>query len=187
LAPSQVSVLVRLEKDGPAAVSTLARAEGMRPQSMSAIITSLLESGLVCGSPDPNDGRQTLMSLSRKCQKILKKGPAAKQDWLATTIQGKLSVQDQENLAAVLELLARLVGRGAGQTDPSHGGLLHLPRGPWRSGCDLRAVLSDPAAGRDAPRDAEPRLGGGDEVGKANNPLQSGGGLPPSSEERTVS
>ena len=109
LAPSQVSVLLRLEKDGPAAVSSLARAEGMRPQSMSAIITSLLESGLVSGSPDPNDGRQTLMSLSRECQKFLKEGRAARQDWLTTTIQEKLSVQDQEKLAAVLELLARLV------------------------------------------------------------------------------
>jgi DNA-binding MarR family transcriptional regulator len=109
LPPSQVSVLLRLEKDGPAAVSTLARAEGMRPQSMSAIITSLLESGLVSGSPDPDDGRQTLMSLSRKCEKFLKEGRAARQDWLTTRIQEKLSVQEQENLAAVLELLARLV------------------------------------------------------------------------------
>lgn len=109
LAPSQVSVLLRLEKDGPAAVSSLARAEGMRPQSMSAVITSLLESGLVNGSPDPNDGRQTLMSLSRKCQKFLKEGRAARQDWLTTTIQKKLAVQEQEKLAAVLELLERLV------------------------------------------------------------------------------
>jgi DNA-binding MarR family transcriptional regulator len=109
LAPSQVSVLLRLEKDGPAAVSSLARAEGMRPQSMSAVVTSLQESGLVSGSPDPNDGRQTLMSLSRKCQKILKEGRAARQDWLTTTIQRKLSVQDQGKLSAVLELLARLV------------------------------------------------------------------------------
>src|ERR1700744_3065548 len=109
LTPSQVSVLLRLEKDGPAAVSTLARAEGMRPQSMSAIITSLLESGWVCGSPDPNDGRQTLISLSPKCLRRLKEGRAARQDWLTTTIQAELSVQDQEKLAAVLELLARLV------------------------------------------------------------------------------
>jgi DNA-binding MarR family transcriptional regulator len=109
LTPSQVSLILRLEKDGPAAVSSLARAEGMRPQSMSAIITSLLNAGLVSGSPDQNDGRQTLMSLSRKCQKLLKEGRAARQDWLTTTIQEKLSVQDQEKLAAVLELLARLV------------------------------------------------------------------------------
>jgi DNA-binding MarR family transcriptional regulator len=109
LRPSQVSVLLRIEKDGPAAVSSLARAEGMRPQSMSAIVTSLLEAGLVSGSPDPNDKRQTLMSLSRKCQKLLKEGRAARQDWLTTTIQKKLSFQEQERLASALNLLARLI------------------------------------------------------------------------------
>ena len=109
LTPSQISVLLRLEKDGPAAVSSLARAEGMRPQSMSAIVTSLLDAGLLSGSPDPNDGRQTLMSLSRRCQKLLTEGRAARQDWLTTTIQKKLSSQDQEKLATAVHLLTRLV------------------------------------------------------------------------------
>lgn len=109
LTPSQVSVILRLEKDGPITVSNLARAEGMRPQSMSAIVISLVDAGLVGGSPDPSDARQTLMSLSRKCQKFLKEGRAARQDWLTATIQEKLSVQDQQKLAAVLGLLARLV------------------------------------------------------------------------------
>src|ERR1700678_2081983 len=109
LAPSQVSVLLRLEKDGPAAVSSLARAEGMRPQSMSAIVTSLLEAGLVTGSPDPKDGQQTLMALSRKCQKLLRDGRAARQDWLTTTIQQRLSSQEQEKLAAAVNLFARLL------------------------------------------------------------------------------
>jgi DNA-binding MarR family transcriptional regulator len=109
LTPSQVSVLLRLEKDGPAAASTLARAEGMRPQSMSAIIAALLEAGLVGGSPDPNDGRQTLMSLSRKCEKLLKEGRAARQDWLTATIEKKLSALEQKKLAAAVGLLTRLV------------------------------------------------------------------------------
>lgn len=104
-----MSVLLRIEKDGPAAVSTLARAEGMRPQSMSAIITSLLEAGLVTGSPDPNDGRQTLMSLSRKCERLLRDGRAARQDWLTTTIERKLTAQEQERLASAISLLARLI------------------------------------------------------------------------------
>jgi DNA-binding MarR family transcriptional regulator len=108
LTPSQVSVLLRLEKDGPAAVSALARAEGMRPQSMSAIVAALLEARLVGGSPDPRDGRQTLISLSRKCEKFLKQGRAARQDWLTTTIQKKLTVQEQEKLAAAVDMLARL-------------------------------------------------------------------------------
>jgi DNA-binding MarR family transcriptional regulator len=108
LTPSQVSVLLCLEKDGSAAVSSLARAEGMRPQSMSAIITSLLEAGLVDGSPDPNDKRQTLMSLSRKCEKLLKEGRAARQDWLAQAIRQKLSPQEQKQLSSALHLLAQI-------------------------------------------------------------------------------
>jgi DNA-binding MarR family transcriptional regulator len=63
----------------------------------------------VNGSPDPNDRRQTLMSLSRKCQKLLKDGRAARQDWLTMTIQKKLSSQEQEKLAASVNLLARLI------------------------------------------------------------------------------
>lgn len=109
LTPSQVSVILRLEKDGPSTVSSLARAEGMRPQSMSAIIAALLDAELVSGSPDPSDARQTLMSLSSKCLEAMKEGRAAKQDWLTHTIREKLSYDDQEKLADVLKLLARLV------------------------------------------------------------------------------
>lgn len=108
LTASQISVVLRLEKDGSATVSGLARVEGMRPQSMSAIVAPLQESGLVIGAPDPSDGRQTLMSLSPKCLKWLQDGRAARQDWLAATISQKFSVQEQEKLQAAFELLKRL-------------------------------------------------------------------------------
>ena len=109
LTPSQISVLLRLEKDGSATVSSLARAEGMRPQSMSTIVAPLQEAGLVRGAPDRNDGRQTLMSLTPKCLKWLQEGRAARQDWLTATITQRLSAQEQEKLRAALELLTRLV------------------------------------------------------------------------------
>ena len=70
LTPSQVSVLLRLEKDGPATVSNLARAEGMRPQSMGATIAALEAAGLVSGAPDPEDGRQTILSLTQACREL---------------------------------------------------------------------------------------------------------------------
>ena len=108
LTSSQTSVLLRLEKDGSATVSSLARAEGMRPQSMSAIVRPLQESGLVSGAPDPSDGRQTLMSLTPRCLKWIQEGRAARQDWLTTTISQKLSIHEQEKLQAALELLSRL-------------------------------------------------------------------------------
>ena len=109
LTPSQVSVILRLEKNGSATVSSLARLEGMRPQSMSSVVTPLQRWGLVRGAPDPGDGRQTLMSLTPKCLKWLQEGRAARQDWLTTRISQNLSVQEQERLRAALELLTRLV------------------------------------------------------------------------------
>ena len=109
LTPSQVSVVLRLEKDGPATVSSLARAEGMRPQSMSAVVLPLQEAKLVNGAPDPGDGRQTLLSLTKACQKLLREGRAARQDWLTARIQEKLSPREQETLATALTLLTRLV------------------------------------------------------------------------------
>ncbi len=109
LTSSQSSIVLRLEKDGPATVSNLARAEGMRPQSMSAIVAPMQESGLIRGAPDPSDGRQTLMSLTPKCLKWLQEGRAARQDWIATTISQKLSIQEQVKLQEALKLLMRLV------------------------------------------------------------------------------
>jgi DNA-binding MarR family transcriptional regulator len=109
LTPSQISVILRLESEGSATVSSLARTEGMRPQSMATVIGALEAAGLVRGAPDPSDGRQTLLSLSKTCRKWLQDGRAARQDWLTRTIQAKLSAQEQEKLAAAIELLARLV------------------------------------------------------------------------------
>ncbi len=109
LTPSQISVVLRLEEGGTATVSGLARAEGMRPQSMSAVMTPLQEAGLVHGAPDPNDGRQALMSLTPKCLKWLKESRAARQDWLTKRVALKLSVHEQEKLRAALGLLTKLV------------------------------------------------------------------------------
>ena len=105
---SQIAVILRLEKDGPATVSSLARAEGMRPQSMSAIIASLEEMGLVAGAADPNDGRKTLMSLTKACKKQIEDGRAARQDWLAQAIQQKLSPPEQKTVSSAIQLLSRL-------------------------------------------------------------------------------
>ncbi len=108
LTSSQIAVILRLEKDGSATVSSLARAEGMRPQSMSAAIAPLEEMGFVAGAADPNDGRKTLMSLTKACTKTNEDGRAARQDWLAQAIQQKLSPQEQKKVASAIHLLSRL-------------------------------------------------------------------------------
>jgi DNA-binding MarR family transcriptional regulator len=109
LTPSQVSVLLRLEKDGAATASSLARAEGMRPQSMASVIAALEAAGLVSGAPDPRDGRQTLLSLTASCRKWVQEGRAARQDWLSRTLAARLTAKEQDQLAAAVDLLARLI------------------------------------------------------------------------------
>lgn len=105
---SQLCVIGRLG-DGPATVTTLARLEGVRPQSMGATVSALETAGLVRGSPDPADGRQTILSLTDACQEWLKAGRAAKEDWLSRAIQTKLAPAEQEELAHAVKLLQRLV------------------------------------------------------------------------------
>jgi DNA-binding MarR family transcriptional regulator len=109
LTPSQTAVLLRLEEHGPATTSALARAEGMRSQSMGAIVAVLEQAGLVAGSPDPTDGRQTLLSLTEQCRHWISDGRAARQDWLSRTIEARLSADEREQLARAVPLLLRLV------------------------------------------------------------------------------
>ena len=105
---SQTSVIIRLERDGPATVSALARAEGVRQQSMGATISTLEAAGLVKGSPDSADGRQTILSLTDACREMIRASRGAKEDWLFHAIQTKLSPAEQEQLATDLELLKRI-------------------------------------------------------------------------------
>jgi DNA-binding MarR family transcriptional regulator len=106
---SQLKVLTRLEREGPATVTALASAEGVRPQSMGATVAVLREAGLVSGAPDPSDGRQTVLSLTPACRERLRAVRAAKDDWLSRAIRTRLSPREQDELAAGLDLLKRLV------------------------------------------------------------------------------
>lgn len=105
---SQASVLSRLERDGPATTSSLARAEGMRPQSMAATVQALTDAQMVTGSPDPLDGRQTLLTLTDSCRAWIAASRAAREDWLARTIETRLSPAEVTELDNAVALLKRL-------------------------------------------------------------------------------
>src|SRR6185437_11395466 len=107
--PSQVQVLARLEREGPATVTSLARAQGMRPQSMSETLAALKAAGFVSGAPDPNDGRQTVLSITPAFRRKIKASRAAREDWLLRTIQSRFSAAEQKQLAIGVDLLKRLI------------------------------------------------------------------------------
>ena len=109
LTTSQASVLRRLLKDGPATASGLARAEGVRPQSIASIVGVLEAAGLVSGAPDPTDGRQSLISLTDACRQTLFEHRAAREDWLAGALAARLSPEEQDHVSTSVALLKRLV------------------------------------------------------------------------------
>jgi DNA-binding MarR family transcriptional regulator len=76
---------------------------------MSSAIAALEAAGLVNGTPDPEDGRQTIMSLTEACRDWIRVGRAARQDWLTRTITARLSPREQGELAAAVGLMKRLI------------------------------------------------------------------------------
>jgi DNA-binding MarR family transcriptional regulator len=104
---SQIKALRHLEQ-GPATVTRLAQADGVRPQSMGATVASLEAAGLVAGAPHPTDGRQTLFSLTDLCREKVAIGRAAREDWLFQKLAERFSPAEQDELAHSLRLLRRL-------------------------------------------------------------------------------
>jgi DNA-binding MarR family transcriptional regulator len=109
LSGPQISVIGLLEKSGTATVTTLAREEGMRPQSMGAIIATLEAAGFVRGTPDPADGRQTILSLTPAAWSWIEAGRAARQDFLTRAIETRLTTAQMSELGSALATLKTLI------------------------------------------------------------------------------
>ena len=100
-------VMGRLAKSGPATTADLARAEGMKPQSMGTTVAALEEMGIVERKPHPTDGRQVNIVLTAKGAAVRKSTKDAKQTWLAQAI-AQLDERERETLFAAGEIIKRL-------------------------------------------------------------------------------
>jgi DNA-binding MarR family transcriptional regulator len=105
---SQASVLVRLEREGPATPGTLATAEQITPQSMGAILVALEEAGLVSRSGDPTDGRRVMISMTAAGRESLQGVRSEKARRLGRAIAEGFTPAEQQQLVEVIPLLERL-------------------------------------------------------------------------------
>jgi DNA-binding MarR family transcriptional regulator len=106
---SQGAVLGRLDREGPCSVSDLAAAERVRPQSMAQTVGDLEADGLVSRTPDPQDGRRALVSLTDSGRAVLEAERRRRDGWLAQAMASELSAEEREALMRALPLLRRLV------------------------------------------------------------------------------
>jgi DNA-binding MarR family transcriptional regulator len=108
LSMPQVSVLSRLEKDGPASIGELAAAERVRQQSVGATLAVLAERGLIERRPDPHDARRVVISLTPAGRESIVDKRTAGEQWLALTMQHRLTEAEREQLLAAIALMDRL-------------------------------------------------------------------------------
>ena len=104
---TQQAVLRRLEKNGPATGADLARAEGVKPQSMNTALGLLEKKGLVERKPHPTDGRQVNMKLTARGVTLRRKTREAAYAWLSRAI-AELGGQEQTTLFKAGELFKRI-------------------------------------------------------------------------------
>jgi DNA-binding MarR family transcriptional regulator len=105
---TQMTVLSRLDREGPASVSDLAAAAKMRPQSMAQTVRELEDAGLVFRRPDPGDARRAFVELTDAGLQLLLTTRAAREDWLTRTLDRELDAREREVVARALALLRRV-------------------------------------------------------------------------------
>jgi DNA-binding MarR family transcriptional regulator len=110
LTPPQVSALTLIAKHGAATASALAVAEGVRPQSMATTLAALDRQGLIRRSPDPDDGRRQLVTLTDTGRQRVEGDRQAREEWLARALQDRFTEDERQKVLEGLTLLERLTG-----------------------------------------------------------------------------
>jgi DNA-binding MarR family transcriptional regulator len=104
LTPTQWATLVKLTETGPCSQNQLGRLTAMDVATIKGVIDRLTVRGLTETSPDPEDGRRLLVSLTRAGQQLAEKTlPNA----LAITREtlAPLDLKERETLLALLSKL----------------------------------------------------------------------------------
>ena len=104
---SQLAVLGSLERHGESTLGELAGIERVKPPSMTRIVNSLVEMGLVVRRPHDTDGRQIVLDLTEAARTLLDEDRRRRTAWLSQRL-AELTDDDRALLSQVLPLLERL-------------------------------------------------------------------------------
>jgi DNA-binding MarR family transcriptional regulator len=108
LSMGKTGIMASLERHGALAATDLAARERISHQAVANAIRELADLGLVSRSPDPGDGRRTLVTLTDAGRERLVSERAAGQEWLIRAVADGLSESERATLAAAVPLLRRL-------------------------------------------------------------------------------
>ncbi len=105
---SQVSALSTLDRRGPATLGELSGTERVKPPTMTRVVASLEEMGLVTRSADPRDRRIARVAITDAGRELLARTRSSKDAFLAARL-ATLPDADREALARAADALDRLL------------------------------------------------------------------------------
>ena len=107
LSPTQTAVLASISRSGPLTPSELAEIERVKRPTMTRTLGCLERQGLIERTPDPADGRSSLVAVNDAGRERLARLRRRKSAYLARRLR-KLDPDEVETLARAAELLERM-------------------------------------------------------------------------------
>jgi DNA-binding MarR family transcriptional regulator len=106
------SALSRLDRKGPDTTAGLARWEEISPQAMGVTVAALEERGYLERSPDPTDGRRSILTITEKGVAAIRANRGLLTERITTALDEQFTPDELELLrraAPVIERLAELI------------------------------------------------------------------------------
>jgi DNA-binding MarR family transcriptional regulator len=113
LSPSQLAALASLERHGPLSPSELAEREQVKRPTATRVIAHLVGASLAERTPDPDDRRFALISLTPKGEALLRRLRERKTAYLARRLH-ELDADETAALGRAAEVLEHLLEEEAG-------------------------------------------------------------------------
>ncbi|MGC4935689.1 MarR family transcriptional regulator [Gordonia sp. DT30] len=105
---TQLSALNTLYQEGSMTPGALAAAERIKPPSMTRVLASLADLGMIERAAHPTDGRQVIVTLASPGKRVITDEVAARTEWLDGRLAA-LSAQERATLNAAVPILERIV------------------------------------------------------------------------------
>jgi len=108
--PARLSALSVIVFGGPVSLNDLARAEQVRPPTMSRIVDALESDGLARRRTNPQDRRAVMIEATQKGAQILKEGRRRRVELLAAHL-GRLSPAELSQIDNAVQAIQKVIAR----------------------------------------------------------------------------
>lgn len=112
ISPSQLSALATIARCGPITLGDLSNAERVKPPTMTRVVASLEDLGLVSRTVNPADRRVAHVGLTPVGERLILRSRSRKDAFLAARLR-VLSPADRAALERATDVLERLLEAGA--------------------------------------------------------------------------